>query len=74
MDALIVAKAIINILLVSHPLVQCKLMRVLVIQLTSLFDFLTALLEYLDLEDVRLCSLFSKSEGTPASQVPISYL
>ena len=29
-----------------------------------ILDFLTALLEYLDLEGVRLCSLFSKSERT----------
>ena len=63
-------KAIIIILLASHPLVQHKLMWaggdywLLVIQLTSQFDYLTALLKYLNLEGARLCSLFSKSEGT----------
>jgi len=29
-----------------------------------MIDFLTALLEYLDLLGARLCRLFSKSEGT----------
>ena len=32
--------------------------------MTSQFDNLTALLEYLDFEGARLSSLFSKSEGT----------
>jgi len=61
-----------TILLVSCPLVQHKLMQaggdyhLLVIQLTSQFDYLTALLEYLNLEGASLSSLFSKSEGTSA--------
>ena len=56
-----------------RPLVQQKLMQeggdhyLLVIHLTSQFNFLTALLEYLDLEGARLRSLFSKSEETPTS-------
>jgi len=39
--------------------------QLLVIQLFSQFDYLTALLEYLDLEGARLCSLLSKSEVQP---------
>ena len=38
--------------------------ELLAIQLTSQLDHLTALLKYLDLEGAKLCSLFSKSEGT----------
>ena len=37
--------------------------REVIIQLTSLFDLLTALLEFLALEGARLGSLFSKREG-----------
>ena len=55
--------AIINILLVSRPLVQHKLTQeegdywLLFIQLASLFDFLNALLEHLDfvMQDYGIC-------------------
>ena len=43
--------------------------QLLVIQLISQFDFLTALLEYLDLEGARFCNLFCKSEGTPCLSI-----
>ena len=57
-------------MLVSRPFIQHKLMwaegdyELLVIQLSSQFDYLTALLEYFDLEGAKLCNLFSKSQGT----------
>ena len=41
--------------------------RWLVIQLTYQFDYLTALLEYLNLKGARLSSRFSKSKGTSTS-------
>jgi len=60
-------------------MVQPKLMRVggdyclLVMQLNSLFDYLTALLEYLDLEDGRPYTLFDKSGETSTLYFPIYY-